>query len=168
MCHVEKGVRFGRRCSVDKDCSVGAYTYINSYSLITRATIGRYCSIGNFVSIGPGEHDLAKLSTSGYFYDDKYQELTKKDCVIGNDVWIGNYAIVKRGVTVGDGAVIGAHAVVTKDVPPFAVMAGVPAKIIKMRFSIETAARLNESRWWMLCPSDARQIMRNIEAHYKR
>ena len=67
---------------------------------------------------------------------------------IGNDVWIGRGAFIKGGVTIGDGAVIAAHAVVTKDVPPYAIVCGVPAKIIKYRFDCETIKELLDLKWW--------------------
>ena len=76
---------------------------------------------------------MDRVSTNTIFYEDAYDDLTKKECIIENDVWIGTDAIILRGVHIGNGAVIGANSVVTKDVPDFAIVAGVPAKIIKQK-----------------------------------
>ncbi|NOU36366.1 MAG: CatB-related O-acetyltransferase [Kiritimatiellaceae bacterium] len=154
-CEVATGTCFGRGCFVDAKSQVGSYTSINTYSIVTKTSIGNYCSIGNFVTIGPGEHDMGRISTSSIFYKNPYEELTQKRCVIGNDVWIGNFAFIRRGVTIGDGAVIGAHAVVTQDVPPFAIVAGVPARMIRMRFDEEKMHRIMASQWWNLPINEA-------------
>lgn len=84
----------------------------------------------------------------------------KGDIVIGNDVWIGYEAVVMAGVTIGDGAIIGARAVVTKDVPPYTIVGGVPARKIRRRFSDNVIARLLELKWW---DWPAEQIQRNIK-----
>lgn len=84
----------------------------------------------------------------------------KGDIVIGNDVWIGYEAVVMAGVTIGDGAIIGARAVVTKDVPPYTIVGGVPAREIRRRFSDDVIARLQELKWW---DWPAEQIQRNIK-----
>jgi len=110
------GVRVGKRSFIDAKCEVGQHTYIGKNCNITKSTIGAYCSIANNVSIGQGEHSLDHVSTCSVLYHASYDELTKDDCVIGHDVWIGSDAIILRGVRVGNGAVVGANAVVTKDV----------------------------------------------------
>jgi len=148
VCEFGPGCSFGVGCSVDSRSSVGCYTSINSYSIVTKAQIGNYCSIGNFVTIGPGEHDLTQISTSSLFYENSYKNLTKKDCKIGNDVWIGNFAFIRRGVLIGHGAVIGAHSVVLQDVPQFSVVVGVPSKIIRKRFDKKMQEKIIESGWW--------------------
>ena len=84
----------------------------------------------------------------------------KGDIVIGNDVWIGYEAVIMAGVTIGDGAIIGARAVVTKDVPPYTIVGGVPAREIRRRFSDDVIARLLELKWW---DWPAEQIQRNIK-----
>ena len=85
----------------------------------------------------------------------------KGDTVIGNDVWIGYEAVILSGVTIGDGAIIGARAVVTRDIPPYTIAAGVPAKPIRRRFDVETIARLEELRWW---DWEEEKIRQNIAA----
>lgn len=132
---------------------VGFGSYTGNGCDIKRTIIGKFCSIGNFVSTALGNHPLDTFaSTHPAFYSknmydlfgytdkqlyDEWRYVDKEDKTavsIGNDVWIANHAVIIEGVTIGDGAVICAGAVVTKDVPPYAVVGGVPARIIKYRF----------------------------------
>ncbi len=137
---------------------IGAHTYIQKKANIFNAKIGRFCSIASGVTIAPGVHKTDGVSTHPVFFIqntpllykyaiiDAYE--TSKPVIIGNDVWIGEKAIIIDGLTIGTGAIIGAGAVVTKDVPPYAVVGGVPAKIIKYRFSDKVIAQLLASEWW--------------------
>ena len=143
---------------------IGDYSYVGFNCFITRASIGRYCSIANNVTIGSGEHDLTRVSTSSKFYENAYRKLTERDCLIGNDVWIGVDAIIRRGVKVGDGAIIGANSFVNKDVPDFAIVVGSPAKIIRYRFLEEERAIIIKSNWWNFEFEEANQIIKKIEA----
>jgi len=155
--------------AVDKYSSVGEYTYIGDYSIITKAQIGRYCSIGPLVTVGLGEHDINKISTSSDFYEgDVYEQLTKEDIIIGNDVWIGTKATILRGVKIGDGVVIGANAVVTKNIPDFAVVVGIPAQIIKFRFSEEEIKLIKNSQWWDKDILDAREIQKKLKLCFSK
>lgn len=139
---------------VDK---VGKYTYCDLVYISGRDTeFGSFCSIGAEAKIAFGEHPTEFLSSSPFFYQNLgFKNVEKemdfhKPCVIGNDVWIGNSAFIKGGVKIGDGAIVGAYAVVTKDVPPYAIVGGVPAKIIRYRFDEETIKSLLELKWWDL------------------
>lgn len=133
---------------ISHDTIIQDYTYIGYNCTITKAIIGRYCSIADNVSIGPGEHDLSSISTSTLFCEEPYQLLTLKDCIVGNDVWIGVDSIIRRGVRIGNGAVIGANSFVNFDVPDFAIVAGNPAKIIRYRFSPVMIEKITNSQWW--------------------
>ncbi len=133
---------------ISNDSVVGRHCYINEYTRVTKATIGNFVSIGNNVAIGQGEHPISKLSTSTYFIKNPYDILTQNVCKVGNDVWLGSYSFIKRGVTIGDGAVIGTHAVVLKDVPDYAIAVGVPAKVIGYRFPKPVISELKKIKWW--------------------
>ena len=125
-----------------------------------RLLIGKFCSIacGAKFLMSSANHSLASLSTYPFpiFYEEwglDVRDITaawtpKGDIVIGNDVWIGYEAVVMAGVTIGDGAIIGARAVVTRDVPPYTIVGGVPAKEIRKRFPDETIGTLLKLRWW--------------------
>ncbi len=125
-----------------------------------RLVIGRFCSIacGAKFLFNSANHTLGSLSTYPFplFFEEWGLDRAnvarawdnKGDIVIGSDVWIGYEAVILAGVTVGDGAIIGARAVVTKDVPPYTIVGGVPAKPIRMRFPEEIVTRLLETRWW--------------------
>ena len=110
--------------------------------------IGKFCSIAPNVNIGPIEHPLKysstyPMSTFGFLPEQEYLPVK-----IGNDVWIGINAVILKGVTIGDGAVIASGAVVTKDVLPYTIVGGVPAKIIRFRFSEEIISELLRIKWW--------------------
>ncbi|MBR1908833.1 CatB-related O-acetyltransferase [bacterium] len=140
------------------------------YVQVTKAKIGRYASIADFVTIGAGEHDLEEISTSGHLAKSSanYGDLTKMPCEIGPDVWIGVCSIIRRGVKIGVGAVVGANSFVNKDVPPFAVVAGSPAKIIKYRFNEETRQKILESKYWEYEPDAARKIIAELTEFYEK
>ena len=118
--------------------------------------IGKYCSIGEkLVIICDGEHNINNVTTYPFSELDsdlykKYGQIckTKGDIIIGNDVWIGYGVTILSGVTIGDGAVIGAKSVVASDVPPYAVVVGNPAKILKYRFDTITIRELLKIKWW--------------------
>lgn len=140
------------------DCTIGRYTYTCYDDEIVNCEIGQFCSISDEVVIGGAEHPIEWVSTSPVFQNVKHsgpkKRFSKHDFEgiarthIGNDVWIGRRAIVKAGVNIGDGAVVGSGAVVTKDVPPYAIVAGMPAKVIKYRFDEDTIAQLLKTKWW--------------------
>jgi len=141
-----------------KSCKIGNHTYIAYNSKIHMTTIGNFCSIGpNFVC-GHGIHPTNGISTSPEFYStlkqtghtfsetSKFEEI--KPINIGNDVFIGMNVCVLDGVTIHDGAMIGAGAVVIKDIPPYAIAVGVPAKVVKYRFDEKTIQKLLKIKWW--------------------
>lgn len=144
-----KGVEIGHNTAIDGRSKIGNYSYIGSGVTISASSLGNFCSIANNVTIGPGEHKLDEFSTSSHFYENAYDELTAKDCVLGHDVWVGVNAIVLRGVKIGNGAVIGANSLVTNNVPPYSIAFGSPAKIVRLRVPEELSIRLEKSRWWL-------------------
>ena len=148
------------------DGTLGRGSYIGSNAQIVRAKIGRYCSIANNVVVASGNHPMNYVSQHPMFYSIEKQNgytYIKKQCfeeriyvdkenrfdvIIGNDVWIGNGAIILGNIKIGDGAVIGAGAVVTRNIPSYAVVGGVPAKIIKYRFNNDIIKELLNDKWW--------------------
>ncbi len=149
------------------NCRIGAFTYIGGGSEVRRASIGRFCSIAANVAIGPAEHPLNWLSShpfvcDGFRYidsDDNYKSFANPKLrfrgnsattEIGNDVWIGRNVIIKQGIKVGNGAVIAGGSFVNKDVADYAIMAGVPARLIRYRFDFEKIQLLNRIGWWNL------------------
>lgn len=147
---------------VTDDSRIGAYSYIGFNVNITRAHLGKYVSVANRVSIGPGEHLLCQISTNSVFYDSAYDVLTADSVVVEDDVWIGEAAIIRRGVRLGRGCVVGAMSFVNRDVPPYAVVAGVPARIIRYRFEPEKIAAIEASQWWKLSPDQAKVVFEEI------
>jgi len=137
---------------------IGAHSYIQKDTCIFNAQIGSFCSIASGVSIGLGQHHVQGVSTHPAFYlkhtplvrtfSEEDQFISSKPISIGHDVWIGQNAVVLDGVTIGTGAIIAAGAVVIRDVEPYSIVGGVPAKVIKYRFSEETCKQLLSSAWW--------------------
>ena len=136
---------------------IGKYTYVSARSGVVYANIGKFCSIAASVGIGGGAHDISAVSTSPVFNTGRnifgknlgnvpFQPF--KVTTVGNDVWIGNRALILQGVNIGDGAIVGAGSVVTKDVEPYTIVAGNPAKVIRKRFDDETIEKLLALKWW--------------------
>ena len=160
----ETGVSLGD-VNVHGPAYIGRHTYMVSGHIRNHVEIGRYCSIGREVIVGTGIHDTSGFSTSpflehlnenvGYQFA---QETPLRRTVIGNDVWIGDRAYIMSGVKVGDGAIIGAGAVVTKSVEEFAIVGGVPAKKIRLRFSADLISRILDSKWWELDSAALKQL----------
>lgn len=140
--------------------SIGPYSYIGRGTHLVCASLGRFCSVAGDVRIGMGTHTLRYLSTSPIFTEaingtgcrwvSQSLETPYKPVLIGNDVWIGERAMILGGVNIGHGSVIAAGAVVTRDVPPYAIVGGVPAKIIRYRFSNDMVQALLDFEWWNL------------------
>ncbi|WP_293783992.1 CatB-related O-acetyltransferase [uncultured Pedobacter sp.] len=148
---------------ISDDSEIGEFTYIGFNCFLTKATVGRYCSIANNVSIGMGEHLIDEVSTSSLFYNNAYETLTLKHCTIGNDVWIGVNAVIRRGVVIGNGAIIGANSFVNKDVPAYSIVGGIPAKKLKSRFTCDVIDKIEQSKWWLHDLEEAKQIIEKLK-----
>lgn len=136
---------------------IGKYSYIGNFCTINYTDIGKFCSIADNCIIGGASHPLDWVSTSPVFLNGK--NIMKKNfskheynpifhTVIGNDVWIGNNVLIKGGLVIADGAVIGMGSIVTKNIGPYEIWAGNPAKFIKKRFSEKIIADLLDLKWW--------------------
>lgn len=156
-------IHVGSRTAISNS-NVGRYTYLAGNNRIFNTTIGSFCSIAENATIGHAEHPYNQFSTSPVFYKkdnpfgtDKFFQKEVKEFItttIGHDVWIGYNAYIRSGVNVGNGCVIGAGAVVTKNVEPYTIVAGVPAKKIKSRFTIERIQQLEQDQWWNLADAE--------------
>ena len=160
---IDEKSRIEPDCHVLESCTINnsiikKYSYIGKRSIVQNATIGSFCSIANDVFIGLGTHPTDYFTTSPLFYrvNNTFNlKLVKKDLdfeeyspiVIQDDVWIGARAIILDGVTIGQGAIVAANSVVTKDVPPYAIVGGIPAKVLKYRFEEEHIQYLLETGW---------------------
>lgn len=179
---IEDGVCMTRDCvlgnksviqkkSILNHVIVGNYSYISRNSLVQNTIIGNYCSISHDFMCGLGAHPLDLFSTSPIFYktNNCFKESIVKDdlniveykkIVIGNDVWIGARVTILDGVKIGDGAVIAAGSVVTKDVPSYAIVGGVPASIIRYRTTEEKIKKYRAMEWWNYSPQKVIDLMR--------
>jgi chloramphenicol O-acetyltransferase type B len=180
-----KGITLDRLVT-NPNIRVGRYSYYSGYyhghgfddcarfllpdDGVDKLVIGSFCSIGSgaaFIMAGNQGHRSDWISTFPFFWMSEMPAFAGAangfqpagDTVIGNDVWIGTEAIVMPGVRIGDGAVIGARAVVTNDVAPYAIVGGNPAKVIRKRFGDPDIARLLELRWWDWSDDDLRAAM---------
>ncbi len=163
--------------AVIRDCRIGAYTEVLDFVRMTESTlgdysyvcrlssiiythIGKFSNIAEMSRINPGAHPMERPSLHHFTYrGERYGFTGKQDesffnwrrrqrVVIGHDTWIGHGAVIMPGVRIGDGAVVGSHSVVTRDVPPYTIVAGSPARIIRRRFPRAVAEALQETRWW--------------------
>ena len=152
---------------IGKMCLVGNFSkmayskmddlsYIGEYTIVINSIIKKFTSISWGVTIGPEEHDYSRVTNHSFLYSLKSFTITpykhyspfEKECIIGNDVWIGCNSTILRGVTIGDGVVIGANSLVNKSIPPYAIAVGTPAKVIKFRFSQDIIDALLSLQWW--------------------
>lgn len=163
----------GTNTIISDNVKIGNLTYINTsigqVVIESNVNIGSFCSIAPNVIIAPGNHYISFVTTHPLLYNTYYSKLMNLNVTldhyglidkdvqtnIGNDVWIGMNSIIKRGVTIGDGAIIASGSVVTKDVSPYAIVGGVPAKLIRFRFEQEQIQALSECRnIWQLTPAE--------------
>ncbi len=152
-CNFERGVSVGKNASVI-DSAIGKYTSIGRNTKVANSIIGRFCAISWDVTINAIPHPIQNLTISafpyvpdvGNFVSKRIQYYSKVN--IGNDVWIGVQSIILPGISIGDGAVVGAGAVVTKDVDPYQVVVGNPARHLRWRFQKDVRDKLSSIQWW--------------------
>lgn len=159
-----KDVQFEDHVTVESGCyigtkKIGKYTFIGLNSYVDKSTdsIGRFCSIAMNSRISLNNHPLDWVSTHPFTYNKKYgfvsdnikiENVNTKKTTIGNDAWIGTNVSILSGITIGNGAVIGAHSLVTKDVEPYSIVRGTPAQHIRFRFDEATIKKLLDTAWW--------------------
>lgn len=159
-----------RSLSKLRNVKIGEYSRIGFMCSIENSTIGRFTAIGKNCNINLGQHPTNYLTYHSIFYrkgnwgfhDDWVGNIefeTKQPVIIENDVWIGINCIVMGGITIGNGAIVAAGSVVTKDVPPYSIVTGVPAKVIKYRFSEDIIKRLLEIKWWHLTDNEITNLL---------
>jgi len=165
---LEHPVRVFAFAGVQSGAHIGRYSYVNRNSFVGKSVrMGRYCSLARSVDIGAENHRLDLLSIHPFQHSTHHFDAVENyDAFprtlssplplteIGHDVWVGSSSVVVSGVTIGTGAVVGANSFVNKDVPPYAIVAGSPARVIRYRFDPETIQALLESHWWDLLPEE--------------
>ena len=162
-------VYLNKNTQLGPDASVGKYFGMNESCFLARANVGAYCAFGARTSINPFNHPIDWLSINEFQYHpksfdwiDEYKKFVRLErspdmfqtVNIGNDVWTGHNVNIMPGVSIGDGAIVGAGSTVTKDIPPYAIVVGSPAVVKRFRFSESTIEKLITLKWWDLELSD--------------
>lgn len=154
--------------------TIGDYSYLQEHVSIADTTVGKFVAIARAVRIGPPDHPMDRISQHRFSYVPEYYwpeetrdhaffaERRGARCTIGNDVWIGHNVTVLSGISVGNGAVLAAGAVVTKDVAPYTIVAGVPARPVRRRFPEDIARRIELLAWWDWPDNEIRRANRDV------
>ncbi len=172
--------RFGRYCEVGArtrvaESSFGDYSYVANDSDVIYATLGRFCSVAAQVRINPGNHPLERVALNHFTYRSSAYGLGEDDAAffdwrrdghvtLGHDVWVGHGAVLLPGISVGNGAAIGANATVTRPVPAFAVVVGTPARVLRFRFPPDIVDALERVAWWDWPHERLGEAMRDFRA----
>lgn len=153
--------RVSNNCKISNS-KIGKYCYVACNTVMNNTNVGNYCSIAPGVQIGGMEHPYWWHSTSTFLSN---KAISNKQTIIGNDVWIAAGSIIKQGVTIGDGVVVGAMSFVNKNVPPNSIIFGIPAKIYSQRMDADVFQKLKASKFWLKTPQEAKKILNEI--HYE-
>lgn len=152
-------VEIGEGSRILESC-LGDYSYTDRYADIAYSILGKFVNVAAFSRINPSEHPYHRASLhhfmyrSGYYWPSEPDEAEifdwrrSRPVNIGHDTWIGHGAVIMKGITIGDGAIIASHSVVTKDIAPYTIVGGIPAKLIKRRHAEPIAQRLQALAWW--------------------
>ncbi|MBA1139056.1 DapH/DapD/GlmU-related protein [Mesorhizobium neociceri] len=174
-CKLGRYVSIGERV-VLREVVVGDFSYFERHAEAIYTTIGKFCSIAANSRINALEHPIERLTQHKLSYrpneyfrwlgiDAAFRERRQAKAVsIGNDVWIGHGAVIMPGISIGNGAIVGANAVVTRDVPAYAIVAGVPAKPLRRRFPAEISARIESLAWWDWPPEKLAKAVPDMQA----
>jgi len=153
----------------------GSFSYTGQFCFVQNAEIGKFANIAANVRIGPTAHPYDRPSLHHFTYrpamygfsetDDSvfFEERCSRKAVIGHDTWIGHGAIIMPEVTIGNGAIVGAGAVVTKDVPPYSIVTGIPATVVKYRFPEEIQEALEAIKWWHWSPETIKERLADFQ-----
>ena len=176
-----KACKLGRYASIGervvlREVSVGDFSYFERHAEAIYTSIGKFCSIAANSRINALEHPIERLTQHKVSYrpneyfrwlgvDAAFRARRQAKAVsIGNDVWIGHGAVIMPGISIGNGAIVGANAVVTKDVPAYTIVAGAPAKPLRRRFTSEIAARIESLAWWDWPPEKLAKAVPDMQA----
>lgn len=165
----ENGIPDG--CFFSGNISIGKFTTLGiDNHLHGNITIGKYCQLGVNVAIHSTNHPISYLSTyiNNRLFNGELKKLKEINSItIGNDVWVGHGAILLGGINIGNGVIIAAGSVVTKDVPPYAIVAGTPAKVLKFRFDEQVIEEIKALKWWNLNKDELDKIKHLFTKDYK-
>lgn len=170
-CHIDSTARVCSKSELNA-ANIGKYSYIGNDCFMVNVNIGAFCSVADRVCIGGAGHPIERVSSSPVFHDSgnvlgvnfqtfPYEHTPKT--TIENDVWIGIGAIIKAGVSIHNGAVIGAGSVVTHDVPAYEIWAGNPARKIRDRFDKDIAAKIEASEWWNKSDAEIKELSKRFD-----
>ena len=176
-----KACKLGRYASIGervvlREVNVGDFSYFERHAEAIYTTIGKFCSIAANSRINALEHPIERITQHKLSYrpneyfrwlgvDAAFRARRQAKAVsIGNDVWIGHGAVIMPGISIGNGAIVGANTVVTKDVRAYTIVAGVPAKPLRLRFPSETAARIESLAWWDWPPEKLAKAVPDMQA----
>lgn len=159
-----KGNQFRPKVFATSVAVIGNYNYFGDRSMVGNAVIGNYCSFAPDVKIAQSQHAISYITTYQRICSKNIgYSLNQKPAVIDNDVWLGANVVVMQGVHIGNGAVVGANAVVTHDIPPYAIAVGIPARVIKYRFDEEVIQKITDTGWWSYDLIEAAEKVKQLE-----